>query len=353
MTSVSRVKGRGSQSNPQNRFESVHYEILDEGEYHTADRKIKTHFYRDNSKSALAKNDSPDIPFTFDLNPYRGCEHGCVYCYARPSHEYLGFSSGLDFETKIMVKDRIHLLLEKELKKKSWRPQRITIAGNTDCYQPIEQKLQLTRKCLEVFFKLKNPVDVITKNHLISRDIDVLSDLAKENLTTCTISVTTLDKKLQASMEPRTSPPELRLKAIEELSKAGIPVFVNVAPIIPGLTDSEIPAILKRAAENGATGAYWVMLRLPYAVKEIFAEWIRREYPDRADKILNRIKDVRSGKINETEFGKRMRGSGEIAESIKQLFDISCEKFGLTKRHWPLSVDKFDNGSNVQMELML
>ncbi len=351
MNAQSNIKGRGTASNPKNRFEAYHYELIEESEYRDDKKKIVTQYFRDTTKTPLAKNSSPDLPFAFDLNPYRGCEHGCIYCYARPSHEYLGFSAGLDFETKIMVKSDIHLLLEKEFRKKSWKPQTVALAGNTDCYQPIEQKLQLTRKCLEVFLKYKNPVDLITKNYLVTRDIDILSKLAEQNLAGCTMTMTTLDKKLHSKMEPRTSTPEMRLKAIHELAKAGIPVSVNVAPIIPGLNDSEIPAILKRAREHGATGAYWIMLRLPMAVNDLFVEWLNRAYPDRAAKVINRIKEVREGKMSSSQFGKRMSGTGEIADSISQLFDLTCEKIGINKIHRNLSVDKFQNNSSNQMDL--
>ncbi len=355
----STVKGRGAAFNPQNRFETTTYEVLEDvsddqsGEL-DPERKIVTQYFKDTSKTALAKNDSPDIGFTYDLNPYRGCEHGCIYCYARPSHEYLGFSSGLDFETKIMVKPEIHLLLEKEFQKKSWKPSTISFSGNTDCYQPIERKLQLTRKCLEVFLKYRNPVGMITKNALITRDIDLLSELAKLQLVSTTITITTLDKELQRKMEPRTSSPEAKLNAIEQLAKAGIPVGVSLAPIIPGLNDIEIPAILKRASEYGATFAFYTMLRLPYAVKYLFIEWLKREYPEKADKVINRIKDVREGKLNNAEFGKRMTGSGEIAESISQLFEVMCKKYHFNGQRHRLSTDKFvSKGKTTQIELEL
>ncbi|MEW5798575.1 MAG: PA0069 family radical SAM protein [Bacteroidota bacterium] len=343
------IKGRGTSFNPQNRFESTVYEMIEE-EF-DPERKITTKYFRDSSKSILAKNDSPDLGFSLDLNPYRGCEHGCIYCYARPSHEYLGFSAGLDFETKIMVKPDAHTLLEKEFRKKSWRPAVIALSGNTDCYQPIERKLQLTRKCLEVFLKYRNPVGMITKNALITRDIDILSELAKLNLVVATLTVTTLDKELQRVMEPRTSPPELRLDAVEQLAKAGIPVGVSLAPVIPGLNDSEMPAILKRASEHGATFAFYTMLRLPYAVKDLFVDWLKRELPQRADRVLNRIKDVRDGKLNSSEFGVRMTGTGEIAESIRQLFELTCAKYHLNEKRDRLSVDKFLSNWNAQTEL--
>lgn len=342
-------KGRGAGFNPTNRFETTTYEILEEEIDPT--RKVVTQFFRDTTKTALAKNDSPDIGFTFDLNPYRGCEHGCIYCYARPSHEYLGFSAGLDFETKIMVKENIHELLEKEFQKKSWKPSTISFSGNTDCYQPIERKLRLTRKCLEVFLKYRNPVGMITKNALIIRDIDILSELAKHQLVNTTITITTLDKELHRKMEPRTSAPETRLDTIEQLAKAGIPVGVSLSPIISGLNDIEIPAILKRASEHGATFAFYTMLRLPYAVKDLFVEWLQREYPEKSDKVINRIKDVREGKLNNAEFGKRMSGSGEIAESISQLFEVTCKKYGVNEHTHRLRKDMFIGKQTDQMDL--
>ena len=342
-------KGRAAGFNPTNRFESKAYEVLEEEI--DPDRKIVTQFFRDTSKTALAKNDSPDIGFTYDLNPYRGCEHGCIYCYARPTHEYLGFSSGLDFETKIMVKPDIHILLEKEFQKKGWKPSTISISGNTDCYQPIERKLQLTRKCLEVALKYRNPVGIITKNALITRDIDILTELAKLQLVNTTLTITTLDKKLQRSMEPRTSSPEQKLKAIEELANAGINVGVSLSPVIPGLNDSEMPAILKRASEHGATFAFYTMLRLPHSVKDLFVDWLKREYPDRADKVINRIKDVREGKLTSTEFGKRMTGTGEIADSISQLFELTCKKYGFNEKEYRLRKDIFVGKQLNQLDM--
>jgi DNA repair photolyase len=345
----SSIKGRGSGTNPKNRFEQVTYELLDEEA--DAERKIVTKFFRDNSKSALAKNESPDIGFSYDLNPYRGCEHGCVYCYARPSHEYLGFSAGLDFESKIMVKPEIHRLLEQELTKRSWKPSTISLSGNTDCYQPIERKLELTRKCLEVMLKYRNPVGVITKNALILRDIDLLKELARLQLVNVTISITTLDKELHRVMEPRTSSPEQRLKAIEALAEAGISVGVSLAPVIPGLNDSEMPAILKRANEYGATFAFYTMVRLPHGVKDLFIEWLQREYPDRAEKVINRIKEIRDGKLNSSAFGERMTGTGEIADSISQLFELTCKKYGINAREYRLRKDLFVGNHDGQIDL--
>jgi len=330
------LKSRGSGVNTKNRFEQldIDYDLSTFDEYFDQDLelvRIKTKFYNDNTKSILAKNDSPDLGFDYSINPYRGCEHGCIYCYARPTHEYLGFSAGLDFETKIMVKRDAAKLLEEAFRKKSWVPQSIMFSGNTDCYQPIERKLEITRECLKIFLEFRNPVGVITKNALIQRDIDILSELAKLKLVNAVISITTLKRELSRKMEPRTSVPAKRLETIEMLASAGIPVGVNVAPIIPGLNDEEIPAILKAAAERGAKTAGRVMVRLPYSVKALFDEWLKRVYPEKASKIINRIKDIRGGELSNAEFGTRMRGEGEYALHIHSLFKTCCNKYGLNK----------------------
>ncbi len=330
------LKSRGSGVNTKNRFEQldIDYDLSTFDEYFDSDPelvRIKTKFYNDNSKSILAKNDSPDLGFDYSINPYRGCEHGCIYCYARPTHEYLGFSAGLDFETKIMVKRDAPKLLEVAFRKKSWVPQTIMFSGNTDCYQPIERKLGITRECLKVFLNFRNPVGVITKNALIQRDIDILSELAKLNLVNVVISITTLKRELSRKMEPRTSVPAKRLDTVYKLSSAGIPVGVNAAPIIPGLNDEEIPAILKAAAECGAKSAGKVMVRLPHSVKELFDEWLRRVYPEKASKIINRIKDIRRGEMSSPQFGTRMRGEGEYAQHIHNLFKTCCLRYGLNK----------------------
>lgn len=343
-----KVKGRGSQFNLPNRFEKVYIDnnSFERDEYfefveEDGARKVQTTFYNDYTKTILAKNNSPDLGLGFSINPYRGCEHGCIYCYARPTHEYLGFSAGLDFETKIMVKPDAPKLLEEAFLKKSWEPQSVFFSGNTDCYQPVERKLQITRACLEVFLKFKNPVSIITKNALIQRDIDVLKELAKLNLVRVVISITTLKKELQRKMEPRTSSPAMRLQTIEFLSGNGISTAVNVAPIIPGLTDEEIPSILKAAAERGAKYAGRVMLRLPFTVKDLFVEWIKREFPDRANKILNRIMDLRGGKLYDSEWGKRLTGEGMWAEIIQKIFEANCNKYDLNKEKNLLATDLF------------
>lgn len=324
------MKGRGTRENPRIRFETLTREVFNDDWTSGADeRQISTQYFRDASNTILTKNESPDLGFTFGLNPYRGCEHGCIYCYARPTHEYLGFSSGLDFETKIMVKEDAPRLLEDEFRKKTWKPDVVMFSGNVDCYQPVERKLEITHRCLEVFLRFRNPVALITKNALVLRDLDVLARLASLNLVSVCLSITTLDRDLARRMEPRTSTPEQRLSAIEQLAIAGIPVSVNAAPVIPGLNDEELPSILREAASRGAKAAGYTLLRLPYAVKDLFSDWLKREFPDRTERIMNRIMDVRNGEMNDSAFSTRMRGTGEIAHSIEQLFRASCKKFRL------------------------
>lgn len=342
MPNNSTHKGRGAGFNPPNRFEKTHLEPLDiEVMYDDEAPPLQTMFYIDSSKSILAKNDSPDLPFTYSINPYRGCEHGCIYCYARPSHEYLGFSAGLDFESKIMVKMNAAELLEETLSRKGWRPQMVAFSGNTDCYQPVERTLQLTRKCLEVFLRFRNPVGLITKNALVLRDLDILQEMARYNLIHVMISITSLDAALIRRMEPRTSSPTKRLDTIEVLARSGIPVGVNAGPIIPGLTDEEIPAILKAASERGAQSAGYILLRLPGAVKDLFLDWLQRELPERARKIIYRIRETRAGELSDARFGTRMRGEGEIAEAIERLFQINVRRYNLAKRWQGLSTNHF------------
>ena len=344
------VKGRSSGFNPKNRFLELYLEPVEDGPWYDEfengtfsplGRKVPTTFFIDTSKTILAKNDSPDIPFTYSLNPYRGCEHGCIYCYARPSHEYLGFSSGLDFETKIMVKRDAPELLRETFMKKSWEPQVVSLSGNTDCYQPAERKLKLTRRCLEVFLEFRNPVGIVTKNALVQRDIDILEEMAKLNIVSVLLSITTLDQELARKMEPRTSPPFKRLETIELLASHGIDVGVNASPIIPGLNDEEIPAILQAAKDHGAEFASTTIARFPYAVKELFIDWLDREFPLKKEKILSRVKMVHGGKMNSSEFGKRMSGKGEIAEVIHDLFKTNVRRLGLNRARYHLTVDHF------------
>jgi DNA repair photolyase len=326
------TKGRSSGFNPANRFDKFHSEqTADDIVEEDIGRPISTEFIRDNTRTILAENDSPDIPFRYSINPYRGCEHGCIYCYARPSHEYLGYSSGLDFETKILVKYDAAKLLEKEFLRPSWKPESICISGNTDCYQPAERKLQITRELLKIFLKYRNPVRMITKNLLITRDLDIIKELAQLNLFGAMISITTLDTELAHRMEPRTSIPTNRLKAIEVLAKNDIPVGVMTAPIIPGLNDHEMPEILRLAAEAGARTAGFTVIRLTYALKELFKDWLEREYPMKKNKIIHAIEEVRHGRLNTTEWGKRMSGEGAMAEHLARVFELYAGQYGLDK----------------------
>jgi DNA repair photolyase len=320
--------------NPPNRFERLHLEpeTADvEGDPEEVPRP-ETELLVDHTRSILAYNDSPDVGFDAGVNPYRGCSHGCVYCYARPTHEYLGFSAGLDFETKIMVKVEAPALLRSALSAKSWRPQVIALSGNTDAYQPTERRLGITRKCLEVLAEFRNPVGIVTKSRLVTRDIDLLSDLASHRAAAVVLSVTSLRPEVQRVMEPRASSPAKRLEAIRLLSGAGIPVGVNVAPVVPGLTDEEVPAILEAAAEAGATFASYILLRLPWGVKSIFETWLEQHFPDRKDKVLNRVREMRGGKLYDARFETRGKGEGPWADHLNALFTVSKRKLGLDRR---------------------
>ena len=319
------IKGRGAASNPPNRFEQIHLE-RDADWNPEEDPARQTQFFVDGTQTVINYNDSPDIGFEASMNPYRGCEHGCIYCYARPTHEFLGFSAGLDFESRIMVKRNAPELLRRELSSPKWRPQVVAMSGVTDCYQPIERKLRITRQCLEVFAEFRNPVGIITKNHLVTRDIDLLSELARHSAVEVNVSVTTLDAELTPRLEPRASLPAHRLAAITALAQAGIPVGVLAAPVIPGLTDHEIPSIIAAAADAGAKFASYTTLRLPYGVANLFEEWVSRHFSDRKEKILNRIRSIRDGKLNDPNFGSRMKGQGIFAEQIAQLFAVACRK---------------------------
>jgi DNA repair photolyase len=345
MSFLPTIKGRGIAESPQNRFEKLELTPdLDELDYDLQNdgfEKPKTVFYKDTSKSFITYNDSPDIGYNASVNPYRGCEHGCSYCFARPTHEYLGFSAGLDFETKIMVKVDAPNLLRQELSSKKWQPQMVGFSGVTDIYQPIERTLELTRKCLEVFLDFRNPVSLVTKNHLVTRDIDILKELAKYDCVSVAISITTLDEDLRRVMEPRTSTATRRLEAVSRLAEAGIHVGVLTAPIIPGLNDFEIPKLVKASVEAGAKFVGYSIVHLPYGVKDIFAAWIEQHFPEQADKVLNRIRAMRGGKLNDPRFGHRMRGEGIFAEQIKALHKIACKKAGLKRSEYKLSTEHF------------
>ncbi len=339
-------KGRGSHVNPPNRFVlPLHEPDFDqlEGDAEALERlrNPATEFLPDRSRSIVSENHSPDIPFRYSLNPYRGCEHGCSYCYARPTHEFLGFSAGLDFETKIVVKEDAAELFRDFLARDRWRPEPITLSGVTDCYQPAEGRFRLTRRCLEVAVEARQPLTIITKNALILRDLDLLRDLAADNLVHVLLSVTTLDAGLARSMEPRTSTPAARLRAMRTLAEAGVPVMVLIAPVIPGLNDSEMPAILAAAKEAGARSAYWQLLRLPLTVGPVFLEWLSRERPDAFQKVEGRIRDARGGKLSSAAFGERMRGTGEMARQIGDLFRLFARRHGLDGDLPPCDCTKF------------
>lgn len=333
-------RGRGAALNPPNRFVQIEYIPAGE-ERDPDDPGPRTQILRDATRTIIARNDSPDVGFESSINPYRGCEHGCAYCFARPFHEYLGFSAGLDFETKILAKLDAAELLRRELMKPSWEPKPIAMSGVTDPYQPAERRLRITRRCLAVLAEFRNPVIMITKNYLVTRDIDHLSELAAHGAASVNLSITTLDPKLQRAMEPRASTPARRLKAVEALAKAGIPVGVMVAPIVPGLTDSEMPAILQAAADAGATGAGYVMLRLPHGVKELFEDWLGREFPDRKERVLNRVRDMRGGLLYDSQWFKRAHGEGQYAEQIGALFEQTKRRLGLDKPRPEISTAAF------------
>jgi DNA repair photolyase len=338
--SRSAIRGRGASWSPANRFEKLHvdlndFDVVDVSETESPSQggvapserpRRETQYFRDGTKSIITRNSSPDVGFETSLNPYRGCEHGCIYCYARPTHEYLGFSAGLDFESKIMVKTDAPELLRAELESPRWQPQTLVMSGVTDPYQPIEKKLLITRGCLEVLAKYRNPVAIITKNRLVTRDIDILSDLAPFHAVAVNISVTSLDSKLQRVLEPRTSTPQARLDVIHQLRSAGVPTGVMVAPIIPGLTDHEVPGILDACAKAGAQFAGYTIVRLPWAVAPLFEHWLDEHFPDRKEKVLGRIRDLRGNRLNNSNWHTRMTGEGIFAEQIASMFAVSCRR---------------------------
>ena len=341
---------RGAAENPPNRFDPIRLER--DADWNPDDDPLpRTQFLRDRSQTIIAYNDSPDVGFDASINPYRGCEHGCIYCYARPFHEFLGFSSGLDFETKIMVKEDAPKLLREELSSPKWKPQVIAMSGVTDCYQPVERRLKLTRGCLEALAEFRNPVAIVTKNFLVTRDIDLLSALAGHRAAAVFLSLTTLDAELRGVMEPRTSPPAARLEAIRRLAQAGIPVGVLVAPVIPGLTDHEIPSLIEAAAGAGAKFAGCIPLRLPHAVAPLFEQWLATHFPDRKEKVLNRIRALRGGRLHDARFGRRMEGEGIFAEQITALFEVACRKQGIAGRHPELSTAAFRRPGGRQLAL--
>jgi len=334
----STIRGRGAPWSPANRFEKLHVDLTDvdvvDVDLSQEERpRPVTQYFRDGSRSIITRNNSPDVGFETSVNPYRGCEHGCIYCYARPTHEYLGFSAGLDFESKIVVKMNAAELLRAELESPRWKPQTLVMSGVTDPYQPIERKLRITRGCLEVLGQFRNPVAIITKNRLVTRDVDLLRELARYKAVAVNISVTSLDPNLQRVLEPRTSPPTARLETIEQLRATGIPVGVMVAPIIPGLTDHEVPKILESCAKAGAQFAGYTIVRLPWAVAPLFEHWLEEHFPDRKEKVLGRIRHLRGNdRLNNSQWHTRMTGEGVFAEQIASLFEVGCRRAAIGER---------------------
>lgn len=324
------LKGRGALSNPAGRFEREAVESVDDGWYQEAlPESIATSVEPDRARSIITTNDSPDIPFEYSINPYRGCEHGCVYCYARPSHAYVGLSAGLDFETKLFYKADAARLLEAELARPGYVCKPITIGANTDPYQPVEKRLRVTRQILEVLARCRHPLSIITKGALVTRDIDLLADLARDRLAWVAVSLTTLNAETKRTLEPRTASPQARLQAIRELSAAGIPVAVMVAPVIPAITDHELERLLEAARDAGASAAGYVLLRLPYEVKTLFRQWLNEHHPDRARHVMSIVNALRGGRDNDPNFGSRMRGTGPYALLLRRRFELACRRLGL------------------------
>ncbi|MGH8457123.1 MAG: PA0069 family radical SAM protein [Stenotrophobium sp.] len=346
MTPVSQVpvKGRGAVSNPEGRFESLRRESVDDGWdlLEEAPAAPATVVRPEHARSIITRNDSPDIPFDQSINPYRGCEHGCIYCFARPSHAYLNLSPGLDFETKLFYKDNAAELLERELRKPGYQCKPINLGSNTDPYQPIERKLRVTRSLLEVLARFRHPVTVVTKSALIERDIDLLAGMARSGLASVAISITTLRDDLKRSLEPRAPAPAVRLQAARRLHEAGVPVFVLFAPVIPFVNDAEMERVLEAAAEAGARGAGYVFLRLPHELKEVFRAWLDAHFPQRAAHVMNLVQQARGGKDYDAQWGQRMRGQGPVADLIAQRFQLACRRLGLNQRaNWQLDTRQF------------
>ncbi|RFZ81431.1 PA0069 family radical SAM protein [Mucilaginibacter terrenus] len=345
-------KGRGAQVNTHNRFLKSKY-VLEhpEGLDEQLLENTTTQLFEETPKKIVSESNSPDLSHFFSINPYQGCEHGCIYCYARNSHEYFGFSAGLDFERKIIVKRNAPELLETYFNRRGYQPVPIVLSGNTDCYQPIERKVKITRALLEVFLKYRNPVSIITKNNLVLRDIDILSQMAKMKLAHVNVSLNSLNEQLRQKLEPRTVTATGRLAVIQRLSEAGIPVRIMVAPIIPGLNSNEVPDIIKAAADRGAVSAGFTIVRLNGAIAEIFTDWVHKAFPDRAEKVLNMIKACHDGNLNDSDFGRRMSGSGPIANSIHQMYRMACTRFlaGRDMPEYDLSLFTPKNGKQTSM----
>jgi len=344
------ARGRASCSNPVGRFEKWSRERSVEDDPFLPEEaepaQVKTVVFIDKTRTIISRNTSPDVPFDSSINPYRGCEHGCIYCFARPSHAYLGLSPGLDFETRLFAKPEAATLLEAELSKASYRPTVIAMGTNTDPYQPIEKKWEITRRILEVLERFNNPVTITTKSGIVVRDLDILQRMARKNLARVFISVTTLKNEIARTLEPRASSPQRRLAAIRSLSDAGIPTGVLVAPVIPALTDSELESILQEASESGASSAAYILLRLPLEVADLFSEWLQAHHPLKARHVESLIAQMRDGAKYDPRFGKRMTGTGIFAETLRMRFDLACKKLGLNTQRHPLSTEHFDARRN-------
>jgi DNA repair photolyase len=345
-------KGRGAQVNTHNKFLKSKY-VLEhiEGLDEPLLENSATQLFEENPKKIVSESNSPDLSHMFSINPYQGCEHGCIYCYARNTHEYYGFSAGLDFERKIIVKRNAAELLEQYFNRKNYKPVAILLSGNTDCYQPIERRLRITRSLLQVFLKYRNPVSIITKNNVILRDLDILGEMATMNLVHVNVSLTSLNEQLRQKLEPRTVTATGRLGVIQRLSEIGVPVRVMAAPIIPGLNSNEVPDIIKAAADRGALAAGFTIVRLNGSISETFSDWIHKAFPDRAEKVLNMIKACHEGKLNDSEFGRRMSGEGPVAESIHQLFRMACNRFLAGREMPPFDFTLFVPKGGKQMDM--
>lgn len=360
------IRGRGAAENPPNRFERLTlvedpdlpsgwagWETGEAGETGNAGHppRLETLYFRDPSRSIISFNESPDLEFSASLNPYRGCEHGCSYCYARPTHEYLGFSAGLDFESRILVKTDAPELLRRQLASPRWQPQVVAVGAVTDPYQPVEGRLQITRRCLRVLAEFRNPLAIVTKSALVTRDVDVLEPLLESGGAAVHISITSLDRELARIMEPRAAPPSRRLGAIAALAKAKVPVGVMIAPIVPGLTDHEVPAIVEAASQAGASWVGHIVLRLPHGVADLFEAWLQRHFPDRSSKVMNRVLSLRGGRRNDPRFHTRMRGEGVFADQIRDLVALSVRRSGVAGERPSLQAGAFRRPPDAQLPL--
>jgi DNA repair photolyase len=350
------LKGRGALSNPPGRFDRQQLESVDDGWYqHEVPDSIETTLEPDRAREVISTNDSPDVPFEQSINPYRGCSHACCYCFARPSHAYMGLSPGIDFETRLFYKEDAAKVLESQLARPGYVCKSITLGANTDPYQPVEKRMRVTRSILEVLARTRHPVAIITKSALVLRDLDLLTEMARQGLASVAVSVTTLDNDLKRAMEPRTASPQARLRTLAALNAAGIPTAVMAAPMIPALTDHELEAILAAAAQAGTRWAGYVLLRLPYEIKDLFREWLERHYPQRAAHVMSVIRDMRGGHDNDARFGHRMRGTGPYAELLSRRFRLACRRLGLnSSARSPLQTSLFDPptaGPQLRLEL--